>query len=51
MEQLENILEIMEVENFYKEITDYLQAQEKDRIVKERMEKNRGWFSKPKELT
>lgn len=42
---------MMDTENFVKRITNYLQDKEKKRIIEERKEKNRGWFSKPKDLT
>lgn len=50
LKKLEDILEMMDTENFVKKITSYLQEKEKKRIIEEKKEKNRGWFSKPKEL-
>lgn len=42
----------METDHFVKDINQFLQEKEKERIIKEKTEKNRSWwFGKPKELT
>ena len=48
---IEDILEIMETDHFVKGMTKYLQDKEKQKIIEQKKEKNRGWFSKPKDLT
>jgi hypothetical protein len=50
--RLEEVLEKTEVEVFAKDIQLFLQGRERDRIIKERKEKNKGWwFGKTKELS
>lgn len=50
---LEGILEKMEVENFKDGIKSYLQAKQKEKMVQDKLNSNKGWFSfsKPKQLT
>lgn len=47
---LEGILEKMEVENFKDGIKSYLQTKQKEKMVQDKLNSNKGWFSfsKPK---
>lgn len=50
-QKLDDILQKMQLQNYTNGISKYLQSKEKERIVKEKKDKSRGWFSGPKELT
>ena len=54
LHKFEDIIEVMEVENFMPEIKLYLQTKEKERIIEEKKKSSKGWFSwgsKPKDLS
>lgn len=48
---MDSILEKMEVANFEDGIKKYLMTKQKEKMISEKKEKSRGWFSGPKEIT
>ena len=51
MQHFRSIIQKMEISIFSEGIKKYLQTKEKQRMMNDKKQKSKGWFSGPKELT